>query len=181
MAHAGTLLAQVVDCVDTGAGGYQFLRLNTGMNDILRPSMYGAQHAMTLVPARHRPLPSTTKPYVIVGHNCESGDILTPAQERSHRVYYHRPRLVIGSQSIAPAPTAAVWPPMAIIATPARTKFSLKNSQPKGFAPAANYAIVTDVAAIAQLVERIHGKDEVSGSSPDRGSILICVYINILC
>ena len=80
VAHAGTLLAQVVDCVDTGAGGYQFLRLNTGMNDILRPSMYGAQHAMTLVPAHHRPLPSTTKPYVIVGHNCESGDILTPAQ-----------------------------------------------------------------------------------------------------
>ena len=27
-------------------------------------------------------------------------------------------------------------------------------------------------AAIAQLVERIHGKDEVSGSSPDRGSII---------
>ena len=29
-----------------------------------------------------------------------------------------------------------------------------------------------DYAAIAQLVERIHGKDEVSGSSPDRGSKL---------
>ena len=28
-----------------------------------------------------------------------------------------------------------------------------------------------DTAAIAQLVERIHGKDEVSGSTPDRGSI----------
>lgn len=28
-------------------------------------------------------------------------------------------------------------------------------------------------AAIAQLVERIHGKDEVSGSTPDRGSILL--------
>ena len=27
-------------------------------------------------------------------------------------------------------------------------------------------------AAIAQLVERIHGKDEVSGSSPDRGSMV---------
>lgn len=26
-------------------------------------------------------------------------------------------------------------------------------------------------AAIAQMVERIHGKDEVSGSIPDRGSI----------
>ena len=43
-------------------------------------------------------------------------------------------------------------------------------------------------AAIAQLVERIHGKDEVSGSSPDRGSIVsrllqgrrfifACVYV----
>ena len=29
---------------------------------------------------------------------------------------------------------------------------------------------MTICAAIAQLVERIHGKDEVSGSSPDRGS-----------
>lgn len=27
-------------------------------------------------------------------------------------------------------------------------------------------------AAIAQLVERIHGKDEVLGSNPSRGSIL---------
>jgi hypothetical protein len=28
-------------------------------------------------------------------------------------------------------------------------------------------------AVIAQLVERIHGKDEVSGSNPDDGSILV--------
>jgi hypothetical protein len=27
-------------------------------------------------------------------------------------------------------------------------------------------------AAIAQLVERIHGKDEVSGSNPDGGSMV---------
>ena len=31
--------------------------------------------------------------------------------------------------------------------------------------------IITEVAAIAQLVERIHGKDEVPGSNPGRGSI----------
>ena len=30
--------------------------------------------------------------------------------------------------------------------------------------------IITEVAAIAQLVERIHGKDEVPGSNPGRGS-----------
>lgn len=28
-------------------------------------------------------------------------------------------------------------------------------------------------AVVAQLVERIHGKDEVSGSTPDDGSIFI--------
>ena len=35
------------------------------------------------------------------------------------------------------------------------------------------YTIIKNLfyAAIAQLVERIHGKDEVSGSTPDRGSI----------
>jgi hypothetical protein len=34
-------------------------------------------------------------------------------------------------------------------------------------------------AAIAQLVERIHGKDEVSGSSPDRGSILLANFYKV--
>lgn len=32
-------------------------------------------------------------------------------------------------------------------------------------------------AAIAQLVERIHGKDEVTGSSPVRGSIFYCFML----
>ena len=74
VAHAGTLVAQVVDIVDTGADGHTFLRLNTGMNDIIRPSMYGAQHQIdTLKDA------TETDEYVVVGHNCETGDILTPA------------------------------------------------------------------------------------------------------
>ncbi len=34
-----------------------------------------------------------------------------------------------------------------------------------------SYGRIPSNAAIAQLVERIHGKDEVSGSSPDRGSM----------
>ena len=32
-------------------------------------------------------------------------------------------------------------------------------------------------AAIAQLVERIHGKDEVTGSNPVRGSIFVILII----
>jgi diaminopimelate decarboxylase len=72
--HAGTLLAEVVDIVDTGADGHTFLRLNTGMNDIIRPSMYGAQHKIEALNDA-----SEEEEYVVVGHNCETGDILTPA------------------------------------------------------------------------------------------------------
>ena len=74
VAHAGILLAQIDDIVDTGAGGHTFLRLNTGMNDIIRPAMYGAQHQIEI-------LNNATEQaeYVVVGHNCETGDILTPA------------------------------------------------------------------------------------------------------
>ena len=72
--HAGVLLSSVVDIVDTGADGHTFLRLDTGMNDIIRPSMYGAQHAIEVLSDSTK-----TQEYVIVGHNCETGDILTPA------------------------------------------------------------------------------------------------------
>lgn len=72
--HAGVLLSTVVDIVNTGADGHTFLRLDTGMNDIIRPSMYGAQHAIEVLSDS-----TQTQEYVVVGHNCETGDILTPA------------------------------------------------------------------------------------------------------
>lgn len=74
VAHAGTLLANVVDIVDTGADGHRFLRLNTGMNDLIRPTMYGSQHEITVLNDA-----ADQAEYVVVGHNCETGDILTPA------------------------------------------------------------------------------------------------------
>jgi diaminopimelate decarboxylase len=74
VANAGILLSKVEDIVDTGRKGYSFLKLNTGMNDILRPSLYGAQHPIAMLNDT-----KATKEYVIVGHNCESGDLLTPA------------------------------------------------------------------------------------------------------
>jgi diaminopimelate decarboxylase len=74
VAHGGVLLAEVVDIVDTGADGHTFLRLNTGMNDIIRPSLYGAQHEIEILSDAQE-----TTEYVVAGHNCETGDILTPA------------------------------------------------------------------------------------------------------
>ncbi|HXH04802.1 MAG TPA: diaminopimelate decarboxylase, partial [Candidatus Nitrosotenuis sp.] len=72
--HAGVLVSEVVDIVDTGADGHVFLKLDTGMNDIIRPSMYGAQHEIEVLSET-----SEMQNYVVVGHNCETGDILTPA------------------------------------------------------------------------------------------------------
>lgn len=74
VANAGMLLAEVDDVVDTGPDGYRFIKLNTGMNDIVRPSMYGSQHPIAVLNDSSEQLD-----YIVVGHNCESGDILTPA------------------------------------------------------------------------------------------------------
>lgn len=73
VAHAGTLVAQIDDIVDTGKDGYTFLRLNTGMNDFLRSALYGARHRIEVINDAEN-----TKEYVVVGHNCESGDVFTP-------------------------------------------------------------------------------------------------------
>ncbi|MBL8121407.1 diaminopimelate decarboxylase [Candidatus Saccharibacteria bacterium] len=72
--HAGVLLSEIVDIVDTGSDGHTFLRLNTGMNDFARPTMYGSQHQMAVLNDS-----ADTEEYVVVGHNCETGDILTTA------------------------------------------------------------------------------------------------------
>lgn len=74
IAHAGTLVCHVDDMVDTGKHGYTFLRLTTGMNDFLRSAMYGANHKIEIVNDSEE-----TAEYVVVGHNCESSDIFTPA------------------------------------------------------------------------------------------------------
>lgn len=77
VANAGVLIAEVIDRTDTGSDGHVFLRTNTGMNDLLRPGMYGAQHPIIAI-KKDGTLPSETETVVVVGHNCESSDILTP-------------------------------------------------------------------------------------------------------
>jgi diaminopimelate decarboxylase len=76
VANACALLSRVQDVVSTGEGGYEFIKLDTGMTELLRPSIYGAQHPISLLQSSEN---SEAKDYVIVGHCCESGDILTPA------------------------------------------------------------------------------------------------------
>ena len=86
VANAGMLIAEVMDIVDTGSGCYKFLKLTTGMNDILRPSLYGAQHPIAVLNDAN-----DQTEYVVVGHNCESGDLLSPEPGKPEVV---RPRLL---------------------------------------------------------------------------------------
>ena len=69
-------MSTVQDLASTGAQGYSFLKLDAGMTEILRPSLYGAQHPIRLIQKEPR---AGTCDYVVAGHCCESGDILTPA------------------------------------------------------------------------------------------------------
>jgi diaminopimelate decarboxylase len=74
VANAGVVVATCVDVVDTGRDGYLFAKLDAGMPEVTRPSLYGAQHPIDVL-AAGRPEADV----VFVGPCCESGDILTPA------------------------------------------------------------------------------------------------------
>jgi diaminopimelate decarboxylase len=74
VANAGVVVASCVDVVETGTEGYCFAKLDAGMPEITRPSLYGAQHPIDVLAPGRAP-----KAVVFVGPCCESGDILTPA------------------------------------------------------------------------------------------------------
>jgi diaminopimelate decarboxylase len=74
VALAGAVVATCIDVVDTGRDGYLFAKLDTGMTEVTRPSLYGAQHPIDVL-ATGRDTAAVT----FVGPCCESGDILTPA------------------------------------------------------------------------------------------------------
>ena len=76
VANTCAILSEVQDLASTGPEGYDFIKLNTGMTELLRPSIYGAQHLISLLQPKAQ---KSAKDYVVVGHCCESGDILTPA------------------------------------------------------------------------------------------------------
>ena len=76
VANAGAVVSTAMDVVDTGEDGYRFIKVDTGMTEVLRPSMYGAQHPIVVVPAEDGERGESE--YLIAGHCCESGDILTP-------------------------------------------------------------------------------------------------------
>jgi diaminopimelate decarboxylase len=72
VAPVGTLVAEVLWVKRRIEGGTErrFVVLAAGMNDLLRPALYGARHR--IVPVRARP--GEARPATVVGPVCESGD-----------------------------------------------------------------------------------------------------------
>ncbi len=75
--NAGSIVSTIHDIVRTGGPeGMVFYKLDSGMTELLRPSLYGAQHPLIIV----QQSPNTEEERaMVVGHGCESGDILTCA------------------------------------------------------------------------------------------------------
>jgi diaminopimelate decarboxylase len=74
VANGGCVVATCIDVVDTGPDGYVFAKLDTGMTEVTRISLYGAQHPIVVLGKG-----GASADVVFVGPCCESGDILTPA------------------------------------------------------------------------------------------------------
>lgn len=77
-ANAGCLVSRIVDMKSTP--DYDFVISDTGMTEVTRPALYGAQHPISVVPTDGSK--RGTGEYIVSGHCCESGDILTPVIEK---------------------------------------------------------------------------------------------------
>jgi diaminopimelate decarboxylase len=73
VAESGVLLGEVRATKD--AGNNHFMLLDTGFNELMRPSMYGSYHTMSVL--RRDGSTATHRPSVVAGPLCESGDVFT--------------------------------------------------------------------------------------------------------
>ena len=82
VAEAGVLLARVTQTKSKGA--VQYVGLDTGMNSLIRPALYGSYHEIVNLSRLDEPLTTTAD---VVGPVCETGDVLG----RSRRLPETRP------------------------------------------------------------------------------------------
>ncbi|MFZ2857544.1 diaminopimelate decarboxylase [Acidovorax sp.] len=73
VAESGVLLGEVRATKD--AGNNHFMLLDTGFNELMRPSMYGSYHTMSVL--RRDGSTAAHRPCVVAGPLCESGDVFT--------------------------------------------------------------------------------------------------------
>ncbi|WJV53192.1 diaminopimelate decarboxylase [Prodigiosinella aquatilis] len=77
VAESGVLVAEVRAVKSMGSR--HFVLVDAGFNDLMRPSMYGSYHHITLLPGDGRDISdsATWRDSVVAGPLCESGDVFT--------------------------------------------------------------------------------------------------------
>lgn len=75
VAESGVLVSQVRAVKDMGSR--HFVLVDAGFSDLMRPSMYGSYHHISVLPADGRALSDATVESVVAGPLCESGDVFT--------------------------------------------------------------------------------------------------------
>jgi len=78
VANCGSLVTSVVDVISTGNDGHEFIKLDAGLTEVIRPGFYGSLHPLVSIPANGE-LRTEAKEYLVVGHTCIAGDTLTVA------------------------------------------------------------------------------------------------------
>jgi len=76
VAESGVLLTEVRASKQMGAN--RFVLVDAGFSDLMRPSMYGSFHGMSLIAADGSP--RANQPTVVAGPLCESGDVFTQGE-----------------------------------------------------------------------------------------------------
>lgn len=75
VAESGKLLAEVRAKKDVGNN--HFVLVDAGFSDLMRPAMYGSFHEISLLRADGSVADGETRPTVLAGPLCESGDVFT--------------------------------------------------------------------------------------------------------
>ncbi|WP_367372090.1 diaminopimelate decarboxylase [Pseudomonas lini] len=79
VAESGYLVTEVRAVKKVGSRN--FILVNAGFNDLMRPALYGAYHQMTLLDSQGVPVDRAEHLCVVGGPLCESGDIFTQDEQ----------------------------------------------------------------------------------------------------
>ena len=78
VAEAGVLLGEVR--AQKHQGSQHFVLVDAGFNDLMRPSMYGSHHGISVLRADGTFATGNNAPTVVAGPLCESGDVFTQGE-----------------------------------------------------------------------------------------------------
>lgn len=78
VAESGVLVSEVRASKDVGSN--HFMLVDAGFSDLMRPSMYGAFHGISVITAAGEASTAPAKDTVVAGPLCESGDVFTQGE-----------------------------------------------------------------------------------------------------